>query len=259
MDEALDKIAENLGSEYGRLRVKYQQEGVAGIVDYLFDEVRPKRTALKEITAKIGSMPESRIRSLGRSPGVSSVPLDNDLKLSFDQVLDQSADFLASNYHSLEAGTFNWQQAFSGRMFNVPLSIPRLAQQGVQGSDGDSTYNISLWGQFDYSKFADSDDNSTIDGRSLTYTAGVDSFLTPSLLGGISVSTSNITNDYTAFNSAMKGEYEVDLTVASPYINWDINDSLSVWSSLGYGRGKALFSLDSIGDLELASIEESAQ
>ena len=256
VDEALDDLAGALGTAYGTLRAKYLLGGVSGLVDHVKEKAKSvTNTAVENSMDIISSIPTSRVRSGSRR--LSQSAMDTDVKLSFDQVLDHSVDFLVSHHHAIENGTFNWQQAFSGKTFNLPLSIPNLAQRNaISQADAPAAHNISFWGSFNYSDFADKDDTFSLDGKSFTYTLGVDSAISSSVMAGFSVATSNVNADYTAFNSAMEGDYSIDLTVATPYVSWSVNDSLNIWASLGYGHGRSDFSLNSIGDLDLASIAE---
>ena len=53
----------------------------------------------------------------------------------------------------------------------------------------------------------------------------------------------------------MGGDYDMDLVVVSPYLNWSATDILGLWASVGYGKGSSRFSLNKIGDLDLFSVE----
>ncbi|MCY3536630.1 MAG: autotransporter outer membrane beta-barrel domain-containing protein [Cyanobacteria bacterium MAG IRC3_bin_20] len=112
----------------------------------------------------------------------------------------------------------------------------------------------------DYYRFGDAADNFSIDGRNWTFTVGVDGNMKPDLLAGVALSRSSVRSDYDYFGSAMGSDYDVDLIVVSPYLNWSASDSsLGLWASVGYGKGNSQFTLNTIGDLELASLDDVDQ
>ena len=53
----------------------------------------------------------------------------------------------------------------------------------------------------------------------------------------------------------MTGDYHLDLTVVTPYINWSATDNLGIWASVGYGKGTSQLSLNTLGILDLTAID----
>lgn len=258
VDKSLDDLAETLGKVHGTVKTIYQQGGMAGLVDHVSKQFSSSGSdPVPSVAAKPRAAVQSRISA---RPGVG-VGGGSDLSL-LDQVLERSADFLVTHHQDLNAGRFEAHPALAllGTDFNLPLSSLGMAQQdGATDDTTSAARNFALWGSVDYSQFGDRADNFSTDGRNWTFTVGVDGNVKPDLLAGVALSRSTARSDYDYFGSAMAGDYDMDLTVVSPYLNWSASDTLGLWASVGYGKASSQFSLNTIGDLELSAIEELDQ
>ena len=261
VDEALKDVGGALGTAAGTISAVYKQGGVEGLVDYVSEQLT---SSDGDPVPSVSSQPrvavQSRIRSR-TAPGFTTTAPDVNLS-SFNQLLERSAAYLVTRHQDLNAGRFHLPQALAvlGTDFNVPLSSLDIARQesAAEGTTS-AVRNLALWGSVDYSQFGDAANDFSIDGRNWTFTVGVDGQFQPSLLAGVALSLSTSRSDYDYFGSAMSGDYDVDLTVVSPYLNWSATDDLGLWASVGYGKGNSQFSLNSIGELELSSLGELDQ
>ena len=256
--DALDNVAEALGTAHGTVKTIYQQGGMAALVEHVSEQFSSSGS---DPAPSVASQPRAAVQSrIGARPSAGTGG-GSDLSL-LDQVVERSADFLVTHHQELNAGHFEAHHALAllGTDFNLPLSSLGIAQQdGATDDTTSAARNFALWGSVDYSQFGDRADNFSTDGRNWTFTVGVDGHLKPDLLAGVALSRSTARSDYDYFGSAMGGDYDVDLTVISPYLNWSASDSLGLWASVGYGKGSSRFSLNTIGDLELSAIEELDQ
>ena len=173
-------------------------------------------------------------------------------------VLERSANYLLAHHQAINAGQFDFDihdaMAVLGSDFNLPLAALNLAKAEGAAEDGFSR-NFALWGSVDYAKFGDTADHFSLDGHNWTFTIGVDGQVTPSLLAGVALSRSSARSDYDYIDSLMTGDYHLDLTVVTPYINWSATDNLGIWASVGYGKGTSQLSLNTLGILDLTAID----
>ena len=268
LDEVLEPIFEKILEAEEALdtaRTKYQEEGIEGLVEYVSDQFTSSggNPAVPAVSGQPRAAVQARIGARS-APGFSQVATtvgDSDPS-PLEQVLEHSAHYLAAHHQDLDAGGFNTHHALAllGTDFNIPLSSFGIARQdGATDGAAPANRNTALWGSVDYSQFGDSADNFSTDGANWTFTVGVDGRLKPELLAGVALSHSTARSDYHYFGSAMGGDYDVDLTVVSPYLNWSAGDQLGLWTSVGYGKGSSRFSLNSIGELELSAIDELDQ
>ena len=265
VDEALGYLAEKAGTVVGTARAHYQQGGMTGLVDYVSEQFSAADgvDSAPSVAAKPKAAVQSRIGACSAA-GAPDAASGGGADLSFlDQALERSADFLVAHHQEINAGRFHLDLpqalALLGTDFNLPLASLGLAQHAGQSDDASTSCNMVLWGSVDYSQFGDQANNFSTNGRNWTFTVGVDGHLKPDLLTGVALSLSTARSDYDYVGSAMSGEYDVDLTVVTPYVNWSANDSLDLWASVGYGKGSSQFSLQTIGDLDLASLQDLDQ
>ena len=100
---------------------------------------------------------------------------------------------------------------------------------------------FTFWGNFDYRKLTD--DNMEVMGYDGTVTSanfGIDRKIGESLVGGVSLTLSRGTTDYTDPELA-KGELSTSLTSVNPFVGWRITDNARVWAAAGFGGGQVDF------------------
>ena len=195
---------------------------------------------------------------IGARSGIEVTTTVPDSSPLLNRVLERSAEYLLAHQSAINGGQFHFDlqdaMAVLGSDFNLPLSALNLAKAEGAAEDGFSR-NFALWGSVDYGKFGDSADNFSVDGHNWTFTVGVDGQVTPSLLAGVALSRSTAESEYDYIDSVMTGDYDLDLTVVTPYVNWSATDNLGIWASVGYGKGNSTFSLNTLGILDLTAID----
>ena len=171
----------------------------------------------------------------GRSEFISSGL--NRGNLSMEEVVTDVADYLFSHHQEIQANGFDWRQALSGKNFSFALADTSAPQSGMDDGKPSSSGSgpLSFWGAIDYSSLQDNIETISLDGDTLSFNFGVDKEFTSDLVLGILLSIANSEFDLTG---GFTGTYEVDLSTLNPYISWQASEDLSLWASVGYGRGQ---------------------
>ena len=86
----------------------------------------------------------------------------------------------------------------------------------------------------------------------------------PDLLTGVALAINTSQSDFTDASTFTEGEYKSRLTSIHPYVNWSATDALSLWASVGYGRGHTELILDKllnvpIDELSLDNVPSSRE
>ena len=211
-------------------------------VDDVSEEEKEADTVLEEVvlpevvqqlTAQTVEAITSRLDTIASgSPGGA-------VMISMEEVLSDTAAFLHGHQEQLSNGQFQWQQAFSGRNFVLPLSDVQLAQG--EGAEERSFFSsLAVWGGGDYSSYGNKVEGTSVDGDGFSGTIGIDVQPTPRLVTGLALTMSRWGLDYdnNANDATAKGTYKVGITMVNPYVNWFATDRLSLWGTFGYGRGE---------------------
>ena len=171
----------------------------------------------------------------GRSEFISSGL--NRGNLSMEEMVTDVADYLFSHHQEIQANGFDWRQALSGKNFSFALADTSAPQSGMDDGKPSSSGSgpLSFWGAIDYSSLQDNIETISLDGDTLSFNFGVDKEFTSDLVLGILLSIANSEFDLTG---GFTGTYEVDLSTLNPYISWETSEDLSLWASVGYGRGQ---------------------
>ena len=155
---------------------------------------------------------------------------------------DLLADTLVALYgqrERLKDGSFEWQQAFSGRDFVLPLSSLNLAQgENIGAQDNYPFSTLAIWGGGDYSSYNNLIEDMDVEGDGFSATIGMDLQPIPQLVTGLALTTSRWGLDYATNGATAKGTYDVGITVLNPYLSWSATNQLSLWATVGYGRGE---------------------
>ena len=178
----------------------------------------------------------------GRSEFISSGL--NRGNLSMEEMVTDVADYLFSHHQEIQANGFDWRQALSGKNFSFTLAETSTPQSGMDDGKPSSSGSgpLSFWGAIDYSSLQDKIETISLDGNTLSFNFGVDKEFTSDLVLGILLSIANSEFDLTG---GFTGTYEVDLSTLNPYISWQASEDLSLWASVGYGRGQVDLTDDS--------------
>ena len=171
----------------------------------------------------------------GRSEFISSGL--NRGNLSMEEMVTDVADYLFSHHQEIQANGFDWRQALSGKNFSFTLAETSTPQSGMEDGKPSSSGSgpLSFWGAIDYSSLQDKIETISLDGNTLSFNFGVDKEFTSDLVLGVLLSIANSEFDLTG---GFTGTYEVDLSTLNPYISWQASEDLSLWASVGYGRGQ---------------------
>ena len=125
------------------------------------------------------------------------------------------------NFNSLRMREFLLSSSFE-----VPL-----AQNATQ----DPGPGWTAWGGAARTSFSGRDSEVSIDGDVTTATLGVDRAWDRVLLG---LALARSTGDGSYGAGDIKGDLKSSITSAHPYLRFSLNDRLSAWTLLGYGRGE---------------------
>ena len=157
--------------------------------------------------------------------------------LSMEEMVTDVADYLFSHHQEIRANGFDWRQALSGNNFSFAPADTSTPQSGMDDGKPSSSGSgpLSFWGAIDYSSLQDKIETISLDGDTLSFNFGVDKEFTSDLVLGILLSIANSEFDLTG---GFTGTYEVDLSTLNPYISWETSEDLSLWASVGYGRGQ---------------------
>jgi len=130
-------------------------------------------------------------------------------------------------------GGLDAKELLRGLEFVMPLSAG--ASHGNAGV-GD----IAFWGGSDYRDFNGEDGDDDWDGSVLGLHFGVDGRVRNNLHAGLMVSYNDAESKYTRISDGTtdKGDYELDMTSVSPFLNWKLANDGSAWASLTYGSGE---------------------
>ncbi|MDD9858342.1 MAG: hypothetical protein OXU96_09895, partial [Gammaproteobacteria bacterium] len=120
----------------------------------------------------------------------------------------------------------DWKDALRDMDFVMPLNA---------GHGGGGGGEPAFWGGSEYRDFAGEDGDTDWDGDMLNLHAGFDAQVRAHLRAGLMLSYGDSESDYSTADEA--GEYEIELTTVSPYLNWQ-RPGHSVWVSVGYGAGE---------------------
>ena len=168
----------------------------------------------------------------------------NSVNLSMEEMVTDVADYLFSHHQEIQANDFDWRQALSGKNFSFTLAETSAPQSSMDDGKLSSSGSgpLSFWGAIDYSSLQDKIETISLDGDTLSFNFGVDKEFTSDLVLGILLSIANSEFDLTG---GFTGTYEVDLSTLNPYISWEASEDLSLWASVGYGRGQVDLTDDS--------------
>ena len=180
--------------------------------------------------------------------------------LSSEELVNDFATALYVHQDALEDGTISLDQAFSGQKFTYPFS---LAQgESEEGEDGTSAkrFNALFSGGVNFSRFDDRSADVATDGNSMTYSFGLDVLPNPDvpLVTGLQLAFTRINADFQDVEIDGTGTYGVKLFTVSPTVAWDATDKLTLWSSIGWGRGEMDLTIDTVANLRLDSPESAS-
>ncbi len=133
-----------------------------------------------------------------------------------------------------------------GRLLNVRdlLAGSAFALTSAPSATGGS---YALWGQGAWTRFAGQDGAWNVDGDTLGGTLGVD-WAQGSWILGVAVSHTRGEGD--SASTKHQGDLESSLTLVTPYVGVDVTERVTLWGTLGYGRGTLTLTLPTEPEVE---------
>ena len=139
----------------------------------------------------------------------------------------------------------DWKEALRGTSF--ALSVDGAAGEAAGGP------GMMIWGGGDWRALSGGDGENPVewDGDVLGARLGVDTQLREDLLAGVALSWTRGSFDWTGRGEAgyreLEGSHESRMTSLHPYVGWWPGGGVSLWASLGHGRGKVEIADDEAG------------
>ncbi len=133
-----------------------------------------------------------------------------------------------------------------GRLLNVRdlLAGSAFALTSDPSATGGS---YALWGQGAWTRFAGQAGAWNVDGDTLGGTLGVD-WAQGSWILGVAVSHTRGEGD--SASTKHQGDLESSLTLVTPYVGVDVTERVTLWGTLGYGRGTLTLTLPTEPEVE---------
>ena len=184
---------------------------------------------------------------------------------SGEEQFNNFAEALYVHHEALQNGSISWDQALlSGRHFTSPVSLSQDTSPD-QDTSASPRFNALFKGTVDFSRFDDRTDDFNFDGSSTTYRLGLDVLPNPDvpLVTGLQLAFTTAhadfedTEDFQDTVADAQGTYGLQMLSAHPFVMWNATEDLSLWASLGYGRGEIDVTIDSTADSRFDSIEGS--
>ena len=138
---------------------------------------------------------------------------------------------LRSNAQALEDGTLTLNDVLAGSSFRLPLAAVNDDMAGG---------GPVVWGRGERQALESTDSDFAWDGTVLTGQLGIDGCLREDLLAGLALSRSIGEFDYTDGTgpAPVGGDYGSRMTSVHPYLGWLSPQGLTLWATVGYGRGE---------------------
>ncbi|MCY4132957.1 MAG: hypothetical protein OXF39_09995 [Nitrospira sp.] len=133
-----------------------------------------------------------------------------------------------------------------GRLLNFRdlLAGSAFALTSTPSATGGS---YALWGQGAWTRFAGQEHALDVDGDVLSGTLGVDWAQGPWVLG---VAMSHTQGEGDSAGTKHRGELESSLTLVTPYVGVDVTEQVTLWGTVGYGRGTVALTLPTEPEME---------
>ena len=191
---------------------------------------------LQQLTAETMEVITSRLNTI--ASGSPSTPP----AFSLENVAADTVAAFHGQRERLKNGSLEWRQVLFSRDFTLPLPSLNLAQNDNARPQEDNLFStVAVYGSGNYSSYNNIIETTDIDGNGFSGVIGMDLQPIPQLVTGLVLTTSRWELDYaTDANGtpAEEGSYEISMTRLNPYINLSATEQLSLWATVGYGRGE---------------------
>ena len=197
---------------------------------------------VQQLTAETTEVITSRLNTIA-----SGSPLGTPPSLSLEDVVADTVAFFHGEREHLKNGSLEWRQVLSGREFVLPLSSLDVAQgESADAQEEHPFSTLAIWGGGNYSSYRNIIENTDVDGNGFSAAIGMDLQPTHQLTTGLVLTTSRWGLDYaTDANDAndvndtsAEGTYGIGITMIHPYVSWSATEQLSLWATIGHGRGE---------------------
>ena len=138
--------------------------------------------------------------------------------------------------------TITGRELLAGSSFQLSLGA---AEDGTAGVGPGMRW--TTWGRGAATRFGGADGDLSLRGDVLTATLGLD-VEWARWLAGVAVSHSIGAGSFDLSGAGVGGELDSSLTSLHPYIRLSVNERLSAWGVLGYGRGELTLTEDRTGN-----------
>ena len=190
--------------------------------------------------------------------GQAIIPLINSNEVNHNnEAFNRLAENLYIHHEALQNGNISLDQAFSGQSFSFPFSLSQASPEDQESSQG---FNALLNANIDFSRFSDNSDTVLdIDGTTTNYGIGLTVIPNPEvpLITGLQLGYTRSNSDF-EYLETVEGTYNLEMFSISPFIAWDATDSLTLWTTVGYGKPNTETTINSIVGLDLAPTEEAS-
>ena len=237
---------------------KAQEKATKGVLEHSGKKVGKPivKGILKKAASRLGIV--GNVTSVLDIINIFSERLGTSLPVE-EQVTTLTAT-LFRQHEALHNGSLSWERALlPSQGFALPLS---LSQGGADSRDGEgaSSFNALLRGNIEFSRFEESGDDFDVDGSATAYVLGLD--LLPHadvpLVTGLQLAFTRAHSEFEDEEIASSGDHDLRLFSVHPSVAWDATEHLTLWASLGYGRGETELTIDAIEDERFDFVEGSS-
>ena len=210
------------------MEIEAKEEAEAVLKEVVLPEV------VQQLTAETTEVITSRLNTIASgAPGAPPA-------LSLEDVVADTVAAFHGERERLKGGSLEWGQVLSGRDFVLPLSSLDVAQGENTGAQDNPFSTLAVWGGGNYSSYRNIIENTDVDGNGFSAVIGMDLQPIPRLVTGLALTTSRWGLDYAtnANDASAEGTYKIGITMVNPYVNWWATEHLSLWATVGHGRGK---------------------
>ena len=153
---------------------------------------------------------------------------------------------LAQKEEDLNKGTISIEEALDGASFAYSPDAGILS--ATDAESGLAQGSIAVWGSADYQKLSGGSNGPVNwNGSLFSVYTGTDTMIEPGLLVGIAAGVSKGNFGYSGGIMNSSGTIRTRMTALYPYVGWAVSDAMSLWATVGYGKGKIEYN-DSLGN-----------
>ena len=255
-----DLLKDLLGATTDALPGKAEEKAIEAILENGAEKVG--KPVMKKILKRIASRVPiiGTVKDMKDTVDIFSERLGTSVPV--EEELTRLASTLFRQHGALENGSLSWENALlPSQGFAVPLSVSRGGDQDVEGDAPASSFNAPFGGNIEFSRFEESGADFDFDGHSSAYVFGLDVLPRPDvpLLTGLQLAFTRAHAEFEDEEITTAGDYDLRLFSVHPSVSWDATEHLTLWASLGYGRGETELTVDAIEDERFAFVEGSSR